>query len=67
MSANEPAEIDHLDVDLEKLPFETDRGIGSRAALGLLVLETDQTIEDEFRAVWPDPGVALYAARLHNA
>jgi maleate isomerase len=66
MSANEPAEIDHLDVDLEKLPFETDRGIGSRAALGLLVLETDQTIEDEFRAVWPDPGVALYAARLHN-
>lgn len=56
-----------LEVDLEGLPFETDRGIGSRAALGLLVLETDQTIEDEFRAIWPDQGVALYAARLHNS
>lgn len=55
-----------LDVDLERLPFETDRGIGARAALGLLVLETDQTIEDEFRAIWPREGVALYAARLHN-
>ena len=66
MSAIQSAEIDRLDVDLEKLTFETDKGVGSRAALGLLVLETDQTIEDEFRAIWPDLGVALYAARLHN-
>lgn len=56
-----------LDVDLERLPFETDKGVGTRAAVGLLVLETDQTIEDEFRAVWPANGVALYAARLHNS
>ncbi len=55
-----------LKVDLEKLPFATDKGIGNRAAVGLLVLETDQTIEDEFRAVWPTEGVALYASRLHN-
>lgn len=55
-----------LEVDLERLPFETDKGVGRRAALGLLVLETDQTIEDEFRAIWPRDGVALYAARLHN-
>ena len=54
-----------LDVDLE-LDFQTDAGVGKRAALGLLVLETDQTIEDEFRAIWPRDAVALYAARLHN-
>ncbi len=55
-----------LEVDLERLPFKTDGGVGKRAALGLLVLETDQTIEDEFRAIWPAEGVALYGARLHN-
>jgi maleate isomerase len=55
-----------LEQDLENLPFRTDKGVGTRAALGLLVLETDQTIEDEFRAIWPADGVALYAARLHN-
>jgi len=57
---------DGLEVDLERLPFRTDKGIGARAAIGLLVLETDQTIEDELRAIWPRDGVALYAARLHN-
>jgi maleate isomerase len=66
MSTDPEPAGDRPELDLEGLPFETDRGIGSRAALGLLVLETDQTIEDEFRAVWPDRGVALYAARLHN-
>lgn len=66
MNTSELAVQDRLEVNLEGLPFETDSGIGARAALGLLVLETDQTIEDEFRAIWPDQGVALYAARLHN-
>jgi maleate isomerase len=56
-----------LEVDLERLPFSTDKGIGTRAALGLVVLETDQTIEDEFRAMRPPEGVALYAARIHNS
>ena len=56
-----------LEVDLERLPFETDKGVGTLSAVGLLVLETDQTIEDEFRAIWPDTGVALYGARLHNS
>jgi maleate isomerase len=55
-----------LEVNLESLPFETDKGVGVRAALGLLVLESDQTIEDEFRAILPTTGVALYGARLHN-
>ncbi len=55
-----------LIVDREMMAFETDGGIGTKAALGLLVLETDQTIEDEFRFLLPESGVALYGARLHN-
>jgi len=55
-----------LTVDREMMAFETDGGIGTKAALGLLVLETDQTIEDEFRFLLPERGVALYGARLHN-
>ena len=57
---------DGLVVDLENLPCRTDAGIGAEAALGLLVLETDQTIEDEFRFLLPATGIALYGARLHN-
>lgn len=53
-------------LDLSGLPFATDAGLATRGAVGLLVLETDQTIEHEFRLVWPREGVALYAARLHN-
>ena len=49
----------------ENIAFETDNGIGEVANLGLLVLRTDQTIEDEFRFALPD-GVALYEARLHS-
>lgn len=52
--------------DREGLPFETDRGIGTRANLGLIVLRTDQTIEDEFRYALPAAGVGFYETRLHN-
>lgn len=51
--------------NIENIPFETDNGIGRAANLGLLVLRTDQTIEDEFRFALPD-GVALYGARLQS-
>ncbi|NGN44530.1 Asp/Glu racemase [Mesorhizobium sp. CGMCC 1.15528] len=51
--------------NIENIPFETDEGIGRTANLGLLVLRTDQTIEDEFRFALPE-GVALYGARLHS-
>lgn len=47
----------------ENIAFETDQGVGTKANLGLIVLRTDQTIEDEFRFVLPE-GVALYGARL---
>ena len=51
---------------VEKLAFETDAGIGYRARIGLLVLQTDQTLEAELAALMPIEGVALYHARLAN-
>ncbi len=53
-------------VDLGVLPCTLDHGIASRAAIGLLVLATDQTMEHEFRQLIRLPGVATYAARLFN-
>jgi maleate isomerase len=53
-------------VDLGVLPCTLDQGIASRAAIGLLVLATDQTMEHEFRQLIRLPGVATYAARLFN-
>jgi maleate isomerase len=32
----------------EMLDFSTDDGLGQRARIGLIVLQTDQTIEHEF-------------------
>ena len=41
----------------------TDR-IGSRAVLGLIVLQTDETIEPEFRRMFTAPDVATYVSRV---
>ncbi|MBN9033435.1 MAG: aspartate/glutamate racemase family protein [Rhizobiales bacterium] len=57
---------DTLATNMENIAFELDKGVGTRANLGLLVLRTDQTIEDEFRHAIPDQGVALYEARLFS-
>ena len=52
---------------IEHLPFETDGGIASRAAIGLIVLATDYTIEHEWRQLFSGiDGVALYQSRIHN-
>lgn len=52
---------------IEHLPFTTDRGIASRARIGLIVLATDYTIEHEWRRIMADlPGVALYESRILN-
>lgn len=46
-----------------KLDFETDEGAGAGGAIGLIVLETDETLEPEIASLIP-PGVALYHARI---
>lgn len=67
MSAAVTAQPDTtLVLNRERIPFRTDDGIGVRANLGLLVLRTDQTIEDEFRFTLPTDGIALYEARIYN-
>ena len=47
-----------------KLDFETDAGIGTRATLGAIVLETDETLEPEFSKMTALEGVALYHSRI---
>lgn len=50
-----------------KLDFKTDGGIGTHANLGVIVLEADETLEDEFRRIVPRDGVALYVSRIKMA
>jgi maleate isomerase len=50
-----------------KLNFALDDGIASRAAIGLIVLATDHTIEHEWRQLLRQDGVAFYESRLQNS
>lgn len=50
----------------ENLPFEVGAGFGTAARFGLIVLETDQTVEAEFRELLPQEGIALHCTRMHN-
>lgn len=47
-----------------KLDFNVDDGIGTRATLGVIVLETDETLESEFAKMMDMDGVALYHSRI---
>jgi|GEM_PF-14275 len=63
--------IDDMDMSgeqarIKRLNFTTDEGAGERARIGLLVLESDQTIEWEFRFLTDFPGVSVFHARLAN-
>ncbi len=49
------------------IPFELDGGLAERAAIGLIVLGSDQTIEYEFRKMMDIEGVALYQSRIENS
>lgn len=48
---------------LQRLDFETDGGFGQRARIGLIILETDQTLEVEARQIDLD-GVDWYHSRI---
>ena len=53
---------------IEILKFETDHGLGARARLGLIVLQTDQTIEHDFARIFcSENDVSLHVARIPNA
>jgi maleate isomerase len=53
-------------LDLGVMPSELDAGVAWRAAIGLVVLATDQTMEHEFRALLRLPGVAVFESRVFN-
>lgn len=50
-----------------KLDYTLDDGIGTRARLGLIVLQSDYTIENDMRRLLPTEGVSLLVSRVPNA
>ena len=54
-------------VNKQHMAFELDGGIARRAAIGVIVLGSDQTLEYEFRRLLDLPGVAFYESRIHNS
>ena len=49
------------------IPFELDDGVAGRAAIGVIVLGSDHTIEHEFRTFLDIEGVAYYGSRIRNS
>jgi maleate isomerase len=62
---NDSAPMD-LIINRQQLPHRLDGGIAGRAAIGVIVLATDQTLEHEFRRLLNVPGVAFYESRIVN-
>ena len=66
MTQIEPSQENDSYLDLGVLPSRLDEGIAARAAIGLIVLASDQTMEHEFRRIVRQDGVALYESRIFN-
>ncbi len=49
------------------IPYELDGGIAERAAIGVIVLGSDHTIEYEFRSFLDVEGVGFYESRIKNS
>lgn len=45
-------------------PYALTGPIGARASLGLIVLQADEVLEQDFRRLFPDPDVAIYVSRI---
>jgi maleate isomerase len=54
-------------VNRRHIPFTLDDGIAHRAAIGVIILATDHTIEHEWRRMLRLDGVAYYGARIPNS
>lgn len=66
MADTASVEVETGFVNRTHIPFTTDGGIAERAAIGVIVLASDHTIEHEFRQLMALPGVAFYEARIQN-
>lgn len=51
---------------IEQCEFQTDDGLGTAARIGLIVLQTDQTIEHELSMMTRSSDIALYHSRIPN-
>lgn len=49
---------------MKQAGFDLTGPIGSKATLGLVVLQADETIEQDFRRLFPDLGIAIYISRI---
>jgi maleate isomerase len=52
---------------IEQMDFQTDAGLGQLARIGLICLQTDQTIEHEMATLLQGDGIARYHARISNS
>ncbi|PRX19622.1 maleate isomerase [Paraburkholderia sp. BL18I3N2] len=49
------------------IPYRTDAGFGARAQIGMVVIDCDQTLSHEARAMLAIPGVALFESRISSS
>ena len=49
---------------MKQIGYELTGPIGARATLGLVVLQADETLEQDFRRLFPDRGIAIYTSRI---
>lgn len=49
---------------MEYLPYKLTSPIGTTGVLGLTVLQTDETIEQEFKILFSSPTIAVYVTRI---
>ncbi len=49
---------------MTRLPYDLTGPIGARASLGLVVLQSDEVIEQDFRRLFPVGDTALYVTRI---
>jgi maleate isomerase len=47
-------------------PYGLTGPVGARGTLGLIVLQVDETIEQDFRRLFPDPRVAIHVSRIRS-
>jgi len=52
---------------MQTLPFDLIPDIGSAATLGLVVLQSDETLEQDFRRIFTARDVAIYVNRIPAA
>lgn len=49
---------------MDAFPYDLVDPIGTKATFGLIALQTDETIEHDFRRLFSDPGFAFYVTRV---